>query len=51
MEQETNYMLNKVFVQKDCRGDSTNPLQKKKEKKKYDNGAKPAAVRSERKNH
>ena len=44
-EQENNYMPNKVFVHKDCRGDYTNLLQKIKETIKCDNCVKPTDQR------
>ena len=45
IEQEINYMSNKVFAHKDCRGDYTHPLRKIKEITKYDNCVKPADQR------
>ena len=36
-EQDSNYMPNEVFVDKDCRGNYTNPLRKITGTKKYDN--------------
>ena len=49
MEEGTSYMLNKVFVHKDYRGDYTNPLQQKAETRTYDNCVNPSVVRSDRK--
>ena len=44
MEDGKNYVPNRVFVHKDCRGDYTNPLQKKAETKKNDNCVKPTVA-------
>ena len=44
-EKESNYMSNKKFNNKDCRGDNTNPLRKITETRKCDNIAQPTNQR------
>ena len=44
-EQESNYMPNKVFAHKDCRGDYINPLRKITEARKCDNCVNPTDQR------
>ena len=48
MEQESNYLPNKVFVHKDCRCDYSSPLRKITETRKYDSCVKPTDQREKR---
>ena len=44
-EQESDYIRNKVFAHKECRGDYINPLRKVTGTRKYDNCVKPTGQR------